>query len=194
MAPSEKKNQFQTEVTNAPTPAPVGQVDVGDRIGLLENRVFIIESDNGDLKRALSERSAELKEALSDLRVLEVRFDEANDRTEQLGRALAGIVAGSITAGQAPVAPIVRDPKGPVPAGFFRNKRGLIVAEEYRGEKKYELSETAFVAGVLRQPGDRIVVVDEQPGTTWRPLVTKVEEQLVAAPTIGTQRAADRVV
>ncbi len=183
MAPNDKKDQ-KTEVTS---PAPAGATpDFGDRIGRLESRVIVLEQENTALKNALSEQGAELKELGADFR------DFAKDTVKQVVELRQAI--GSAPSSSAMVLPVRKDKVGEVPPGFFRNARGLLVAEEYRGEKKYELSETAFVGGTLRQAGERIVVVDEQPGKTWRPLVAQVEEKLVAGPLPTTIRAADRVV
>lgn len=73
------------------------------------------------------------------------------------------------------------DPKA-TPAGFFRNSKGQLVDEKYRGLKQYEAGEFLFVDGAFKRPGDRFSVVDTQPGRAWVPLVPKTEPELVRAP------------
>lgn len=184
MAPSDKKDQ-KTEVTS---PAPAGATqDFGAAISRLESRVVVLADKNGELERLLAEHGAELKELRGEFKDFRRAVGEQID---ELHQAIAAAPSSA-----AMVAPVRKDKKGEIPPGFFRNGRGLLVAEEYRGEKKYELSETAFVGGTLRQKGERITVVDEQPGSTWMPLVPQVKEELTAAPALGTAiRAADRTV
>lgn len=74
------------------------------------------------------------------------------------------------------------DPKA-TPPGFFRNSKGQLVDEKYRGPKQYEAGEHLFIDGAFKRPGDRFSVVDTQPGRAWVPLVPKTEPELVRAET-----------
>lgn len=67
------------------------------------------------------------------------------------------------------------------PPGFFRNGKGQLVEEKYRGPKQYEAGEHLFVEGAFRRPGDRFTAIDTQPGRAWVPLVPKTEPELVRA-------------
>lgn len=190
MAPSDKSPKA-TEVTPPRATAPAtDSPDFGDRIGRLESRVIAVETENAELKRALAEQGAELKEVRGDSKLFGDEVENLDDCQDKLGAAMASIATGSTV-----VVPPKKDDKGEIPEGFFRNGRGLLVENKFKGEKKYELSETAFIGGKLMHAGDRITVIDEQPGSTWKPLVAQmVHEELVATPAPSQLRAADREV
>jgi hypothetical protein len=195
MAPNDKKDQKPTEVPShaGGASAVSGPPDFGPAISRLEGQLVLVVDSTGALQRALSEQGAELKELRADLKGLSDENESLHRSIDELEQALARGPSSPFIGAVGATSGTRRDPNE-VPPGFFRNARGLLVAEEYRGAKQYEMGETAFVAGVLRQPGDRITLVDEQPGKSYRPLVKKVEENLVAGPALATVRAADRTV
>ena len=77
----------------------------------------------------------------------------------------------------------------PVPADHFKNAKGQVVAEKFRGPKHYEAGETLFVDGKFLRTGERFTAIDTTPGRGWVPLVPKTEPELVRAeqPSPNTQ-------
>jgi len=116
--------------------------------------------------------NAEVNAELEQLRAENERMKKERAAFEAVARA---------TIEKIDAAPTV-DPKA-TPAGFFRNAKGQLVDEKYRGPKQYEAGEHLFVDGAFKRPGDRFSVVDTQPGRAWVPLVPKTEPELVRAET-----------
>lgn len=54
--------------------------------------------------------------------------------------------------------------------GWFRNAAGRWCSPECRGWRAYELTVPCWRNGYLMRPGQRVVVNDEIPSVTWRPL------------------------
>lgn len=68
-----------------------------------------------------------------------------------------------------------------VPAGYFRNRRGAVVSNEFRGERLYKAELDLFVDGKLVKAGDLFKAVDEAPGSAWVPLREEQVTQMVAS-------------
>lgn len=66
-----------------------------------------------------------------------------------------------------------------VPPGYFKNAKGQLVEEKYKGAKQYEAAEKLFVNGAFLAAGERFSATDTQPGRAWLPLVPKAEPELV---------------
>lgn len=65
--------------------------------------------------------------------------------------------------------------------GQFKNSKGQLVDEKYKGTKQYEAGENLFVNGAFIRAGERFSATDTQPGRAWLPLVPKAEPELVVA-------------
>lgn len=84
-------------------------------------------------------------------------------------------------------------PNAPVPEGFFLAPNGRLVANKFKGAKKYRTTEVAYLDGRLVPPGEVVVLVDCTPSTTFEPLEAAAAAP-APAPKSTDKRASDKSV
>lgn len=65
---------------------------------------------------------------------------------------------------------------------FFRNAKGQLVPEKYRGTFTYLLKQPHYRSGDYLQAGETITVTDEKPSRTWEPVQPRAAVVQARAP------------
>jgi len=120
----------------------------------------------------------------------QVRVEEAELRLAEIRARKAELDAAHPTQGLAR-----DDKKAEVPPGHFRNKRGLIVDEKYRGVKKYRATKERYSGGHFFKPGDIVTLEDEMPSKHYVPVtVSKKKAAPVEEIEDVEERDADQAI
>lgn len=179
MAPSDKnKNQAQTEIAPK-TPAPAASSPAADTKSASSETTQPVDASAEAAAEAASAARAKRRAEIDRIRAENEELYEETElfRAQEESKRLKALKAAAEKAVREDQAAAKEEEP------CFRNAKGQLVPERYRGSITYTVKQPHYRGGVYYGVGEKITVTDEKPSRTW--------ERVTARPSPAPAPAAE---